>query len=197
MSKKLTPSAIKQDNKKYSVVERIYLDDNKEIYLDIKPNFKPTEVSEVIDEFISLASECEKNDIHLKDEVLYLFLDAVAVNHFSNLNLSKKDSVKYIEGLLSLIDLSDNGFSKILQSYPAENWVNLMQKYFERAKSMTDILAVTEKIKQDKDKTIIPENVLADKSKKIEQVIQEATESVKSDEKTEDMKLETTTDATV
>lgn len=139
MAKKLTLSKIKEDNKQYSIVKRVFLDEEKETYLDIYPNFKPTEVTNVLSELTELSQSAEDNKIEIKNDVFFLFLNAIAVNHFSNLNLSKKDPVKYIEGLLALIDLPNHGFETILKSYPADNWTDLLQKYFEYLKTLTEL----------------------------------------------------------
>jgi hypothetical protein len=193
MTKQLGVTKIKNDNKKYSVIKRVEIDEDT--YLDIYPNMKPTEVNEVISEFMDLVPLAVKNKIDINDKIFGLFLDAVTVNHFSKLNLSKKDPVKYIQNLLGLINLDNEGFRKILEAFPPDTWANLLTKYFEAMGTRATIISAVEKF--DKDKTTIPENMLADKKEKIEQVIQEATESVKSDEKTEDMKLEAATDAPI
>jgi hypothetical protein len=193
MTKQLGVTKIKNDNKKYSVIKRVEIDEDT--HLDIYPNMKPTEVNEVISEFMDLVPLAVKNKIDINDKVFGLFLDAVTVNHFSKLNLSKKDPVKYIQNLLGLINLDNEGFRKILEAFPPDTWANLLTKYFEAMGTRATIISAVEKF--DKDKTTVPKNVLTDQKEKVEQVIQEATDKVKSEDKIETIEVEATTDATV
>jgi hypothetical protein len=200
MAKKFNGNQLNKLVKPYEETKRVFIDKNEEFYIDIKPNFKPTDVQDVIESFFNLVGPLNMNEldidvpkakdinkINIKDNVFFLLLDAHAINRFSNLNLSEKESYKYIQMLLNLINLPDDGFNKIIEVVPAEQWTDLIIKYFKYQITIAQTINAVDKIKEQKEaeKSEQPINVLADN--KVEEIIQEATEQVKAEESNGDI----------
>jgi GTP-binding protein EngB required for normal cell division len=89
--------------------------------------------------------------------------------------------------LLNLINLPDDGFNKIIEVVPAEQWTDLIIKYFKYKITIAQTINAVDKIKEQKEeeKSEQPINVLADN--KVEEIIQEATEQVKAEESNGDI----------